>query len=546
MTVLRCHRQGRRISIREIEAAAAPEQSTLLTQEAAQRGRALVWQQAKALSPQSSPWELEHVKAALGQPETLLGGADHLAALCAQLTDGQTQDIPLAPNTLNRRCLWHALRARGLDGGPQPRQRQTWADRLHFLAASVMAIAMLLMYLVRFTRRSQPRLGPAGPAPLIAVHGEWSNRTRHLLAQLGPDLAAPAILVVGRPQTSLNTLQKLWSAQLNSDSLPALVVPASAAATWRALPQLLTSLGQGLAQTAATPYRPTLRDHAALVFRVLLGGVMGQWWRDHGPADATVLFGHTGTGDTAQLEKAMQDKNGQTAHVVHGLCTGPNFVGFSNRAHFHCTLDARRYGALQQYGHCSAPRAPMPPIQRGHNGLLLLTNYAHPMNPGYQARGLTDELQLLRSVAQLAVDIGAPAQPLQWKPHPAIRQLPSDQQAALRSEAQALGYVEITDHTQSLPAARGALWVFTTPSTMAVNLLSAGCLPIVVDAQASASDDAVGQMPSCFRTIDEVGASLPNWQTQAAYAAMFQTVWERFGPAREPNARELTNPPTLH
>lgn len=544
MTAWRCSRQGSRISISEGRIATTPEQDTLLLREAAQRGRALVWQQTQALSPQSTPWALEYVKAMLGQPETLLGSADALAEQCAQLADSQTQDFPLAPNAFDPRSLWHALQARGLSGGPH--QRQTWADRLHFLAASAMAIAMLLLYLVRFARGAQPAIATSGSAPLIAVHGEWSNRTRHLLGQIGPDLAPSAILVLGRPQTPLSDLQKRWSARLQPALLPALVVPASASAALRALPQLLASLRKGLAHSAATPYRPALRAHAALVFRVLLGGVMAQWWRDHGPAHATVLFGHTGTGDTAQLEKAMQGKSCKTTHVVHGLCTGPNFAGFSNHAHFHCALDAQRYSALQQYGHCSAHRATMPQVQRGDKGLLLLTNYAHPMNPGYQAQGLADELQLLRSVAELAGEMGEPAQPLQWKPHPAIGQLPATQQATLRREAQALGYVEITDPTQTLPAARGALWVLTTPSTMAVDLLSAGCLPIVLDVQASASDDAVGQMPSCLRTIGQLRASLPKWQTQAAYAAMFETVWERIGPAREPSASELTSPPTHH
>lgn len=534
MTTLQCSRRGSRIGLRVLPAQGPAEEAAKLIHEATQRGREMVWEQAKALSTQSSPWDIEYFKAQLGEPELLLGGADTLAGQCETLADGQTLALPATPQTLQLRSLRQALRHRGLTPPSSP--LQAWADRCHFAAATTLAAAMLLVYLLRFTRQGSAL--PATGGLLVAVHGEWSNRTRHLLGQIGPGLAPAAILLLGRPQTDLDTLRQTWTTQLASQ-LPPAVVPASAAAAWRALPQLLVQLRQGLGKVVAAPYRPPLREHAAIVFRVLLGGIMARWWQEHGTAGGTVLLGHTGTGDTVQLERALQRKGSRTVHVVHGLCTGPNFVGFSEQAIFRCGHDARQYSALQQYGHCVAPTGVAPALQRGEHGLLLLTNLAHPMNPGYRAGGIADELQVLQDTAALAAELGQQAVPLCWKPHPAIRLLPAEEQRQLRTRARALGFSEVTDQEASSTIARSARWVFTTPSTVAMDLLSVGCLPIVLDWQGTATEGALGQMPCRVSRVEDLRSTISSLLTFEAYSAAYHDAWQQIEPAHAPSAADL-------
>jgi hypothetical protein len=163
------------------------------------------------------------------------------------------------------------------------------------------------------------------------------------------------------------------------------------------------------------------------------------------------------------------------------------------------------------------------------------------MNPGFIARGPEDEIALLRLVAAAARKLGPPGQRMLWRPHPVLRRLPADVSAQIRQEASRLGFVE-QDHAEPMgPAAAGARWVITSPSTTAIDLLVQGTLCVVVDLQESAAGTAPAQFPRPPANPDALGALLRELGEDATYQARFTEVWNSVRPARP---LDLARPPS--
>jgi hypothetical protein len=497
-------------------------------------GRAAVWRAAKALTVHSSPWELEYFKACLGEPEIILGLAERLAADCSSRSiDGcaQCEAVLCAPSRyFNLRTAVRAFGRRGLV--VEGMRWQTLLDQARFILASTGAAVALLAYIIRYSyRNSRPAVRDG---LLLAVHAEWSNRTRHVLTQLVEDFPADAIILLGRVRRHPDHVVKDWSDKLGID-LPPVFVPISAGSALRSIPKMLVLLRHGLRLSSQQPYLPGLRDRAAIAFRVLLGAVMQQWWNDTGFRGGKIVYGHTGTADTSMLEKAQQDAGAKSIHVVHGVATGPNFLGYSDVAVFRCGLDARLYRDLQQYGRCIAPSAPKPAIGRGNCGILLLTNYAHPLNPGYIARGLADELRVLRDVAAIAGEFAPQSTPLSWKPHPMMSTLPQSEQNQLKEEAGSLGYALIPPNASLRDTAAQARWTLVTPSTVALDLLIDGYLCIVLNWQASDPDAATSMFPTRVTDPAELRDMLNQLAMDDVYHERFDAAWSRLAPAQALN-----------
>ncbi len=462
-------------------------------------GRKAAWQLARRLKRGGSPWALEYFKVCLGPAEARLG---------ALLISAPVPD----PSSL------------GL-------KRSAATDLLHFALALSMAMVMLLMLLLRFTNRSVGTNVGATGQTLLAVHGEWSNRTRHLVSRIHKDLQPDAIIVLGRPKAPMADVARRWQQELPS-VLPPLLVPHSWLAFLRVTPAFPGLLARGFSYLRNAPLRPPLREHAALTFRVILGSVQQQWWRLHGGQGAEVLFGHTGLGDTTQLELQMQRQNCSTTHVIHGICTGPNFVGFSNRAIFQCGADADQYSALSHYGYCEAPQAKQPKWSRGSQGVLLLTNLAHPMNPGYQQHGIVDELAVMDMAVDLVKRLGADVQSMYWRPHPLMSTLRPAEQQILRDRAVALGLKEVYAAQDWLALATRMRWVFTTPSSVLVELLRHGCLPLLLDPQDSVHDGVASLLPlRCKKANEDCKRSLDKMDSDYDFQALQVAAWNAVRPA---------------
>jgi len=495
------------------------------------RGRAQAWRLAHALGPDASPWDIEYFHACLGAREMDLGYASEIASACdGAAPDGHIVTCAVPEAGIEPRSAAVALAGRGhaVEGA----WRRAAIDRLAFTLAAGGAFLALCGYVLR---ASLQRLRSGGRTPSdaqvgLCVHGEWTNRTRHALAAIAAHGEPGFVVCLGRLKQSAAAVAAQWAAQ---GVKPRCVInPLSIGSTIAALPRMAGLLAEGFAAAPRRPVMPSLREHVAMVFRVLLGAASARWWSTHGPAARTIVFGHTGTADTVMLERSMQQRNARTVHLVHGLATGPNFLAFSDRAVFRSGHDAAQYRELASYAACEHQDAPRPAVRRGRSGIFLLTNLAHPMNPRFAAHGIEDEVQLLRHVAAAASALGDRARPLLWKPHPVIAALPPEMAARLREEARSLGFEETVTGRSNAEVAAGVRWVITSPSTVSVDLLAEGILSIVLDPQHSLFDSTMTLFPGAVQPLDALAVLLQELDNDAEYAGAFEHTWHRVLPAR--------------
>lgn len=405
---------------------------------------------------------------------------------------------------------------------------------LQALLAMLIALVMCLGYLLRHrVGAGQARL-PAEVSQIAALHGEVSTRTRHVLGALaGAEQPVQAIVLLGRVPHAPTRIAALWSEAVPECSLRdmQILLPMSPGAALRAVGDLPGLVCEKLRHAARATILVGLRDEVAMAFRVFSGAVAARWWAQHGN-ECEVIFGITGTGDTTLLERAIQRAGGRCVHAVHGQATGPNFLGVSDLALFRSRHDARAYARLGTYGACSVQEAPPPEARRGAAGILLLSNLAHPMNPEFQRFGLRDETALLEVVGKAAQMLGVSAQPLRWKPHPVVAELSADNRDALRACAARHGFEELPPDCPVERVAQDSRWVVTSPSTVALDLLCAGCLSIVLDPQGSVLDTALVGLPRARCDAQALAALCRDLDPQDSHARACAAAVEVIGPAR--------------
>jgi len=511
-----------RLDSSAVTAAAAPELAQV-------EGRGVAWRLARNLGKHPSPWDIEYQKAALGPPEVTMGYARLLARACND--HGQpagTVRLPVAVGLGNVRTAVRELVACGVPAARGPFTASL--DRAQFSLATALAGLAFMAYVLRRGRGAPPQFAGGPGSYSLAAHGEWSTRTQHVLGD--PALHdASVLLLIGRLRESPATVARRLREE-HGLRLPPILHPLSISAALRAVPRTLRQLVCGLRDAPRRHYRPTLREQAAISFRVMLGLATQCWWEKHGPTFGTVVFAHTGMADTSLLEQVMQQNGTRTIHAVHGLATGPNFAGWSTLGLFRCGFDARSYESLGAYGRCIVQEAGRPARLRGAEGVYLLTNLAHPMNPGFIARGAQDEIALLRLVAAAAGSLGPAARKLVWRPHPVIRRLRPEIAAEIRAEASRLGF-EVQDMSEPMTAAAArARWVITSPSTTAVDLLGHGALPVVLDPQKTTAGTAPACFPTCAPETLALAALMRELDSDAAYEARFRQTWDAVLPAR--------------
>lgn len=400
------------------------------------------------------------------------------------------------------------------------------------LAFTLGALAGLLLLALWLLRPRGPGRLPPGARRVVALHGELSTRTRHVLSAL-PEADPPveAIVLLGRLRLDAPRIERLWlDAGLGPVPLAVPVSPRAALAALADLPRLWHA-GWRAARQGPGPLR--VATWVSIGFRVWHGAVMARWWAAQAvPAGCEVVLGISGTADTTLLERAIRAGGGRSVHAVHGQSVGPNFLGFSDLALFRSRHDATAMAGCGNYGRSDIqPAAPVAP-RRGGSGLLVLTNLAHPMNPDFRRHGPVDELAVLEAAAGAARLLGGAAEPLIWKPHPVIARLPPAQTAALRTRAAALGWTEVPPDASAVAAGAVACWVICTPSTAALDLLQAGILCVMVDPRGTLLDTAPSLLPVAPCTAEGLAAVLEALRDPAAHSAHFSAAWDAVGPAR--------------
>jgi len=503
--------------------ALAPDDEALLRR-SLELGRARVTDMYDTLGTAAGVWRLELPKACLGEGEIALGLAAELARRCRAAPDAA--HAMLAPaHLVSRRSIERALEAQG------ERVASAWPDaaldRLRFGAATLVAAAVWVATLLRtLGDTGRP---PAGVALLVAAHGESTTRTRHVLALLPTDAAGSAVMVLGRPRTSLAALARGWSERTGAQGLRPFR-PFGVGAALRSLPRAIGLCVVGARLIADQPFVPGFASQVAMAYRCFLGAAAARWWERSGIEAATVVYGHSGLADTTLLEEAQQAAGVRTVHAVHGVSGGVNFTARSDLGLFRCGFDARWHEALGGYRACRATVEARPTSTGGAAGLLFLSNHLHPMDPWYRAFGARDELAALAEVAAAAATLGIPRDAVVWKPHPAFGSLPQAVQAEALERVASLGLRRWADGDSLAPAARFEL-VVTTRSTVALDLLRRGVLPIVLDLHPGDLGDALAAFPLQAQDRAGIVATAVRLRDAAQRDALFDACWATVGPS---------------
>lgn len=501
------------------------------------RARALAWYQELVGDQTAEAWRMELSKCCMGEAEIAIGYAQYLAEQVVVRGGDTSVQAPC----LSRRATRQALRGRGLHVAFTGAYRML--DRVSILAASGIAWFSLLASALRHVPVAAPR--SSGSGWILAVHGEWSNRTRHVLGTIIDRTPPESILVLGRPRNSLTSLRALWSARLGGQNLPPLRRPWSLGSVLASIPFAFRMTRTLLGLVDKAPYLPSFRERIAMLWRTFLGGACAAWAaRQRDPA-VTIVYGHTGTADTTLLELAQQKAGHTTVHAVHGISSGINFTGCSNVAAFRCGHDAAWHDHLGGYGACVVDAAPRPPVHEpgDGSGVLLLTNLAHPMHPGYRMGGVDEEAAALRLVALASAKI-APPGPRVWKPHPAFSLIPPKEQVALREEAERLGYELLPPESDWRQHPRRFRWIVTTASTTVIELLLDGHLPLMIASDWVDTASVLARYPATARDSSELAELMERSLDGSSRTSMFDIAWSAIRPASSYRGPASSHPGT--
>lgn len=518
--------------LRKASSSAKPENSERdVLRQAREEGRQINLASFYRLGPDAGVWQLELPKACLEQGEIALGLAARFVDRCLANPSVEHQ-MQVRVRQLDLRTVARLLQARG------ERVSGAWRwgmiDRLEFIA-SVMVASLAWLATLWQTRKEWVR-PPGDVDVMLAVHGEWSNRTRHVLATCAREGGSATVLVLGRPRLSLVDLRQLLQRQLGIAGIR-LLRPFSLVAAVRSALHGISLCMQGLSIALRHPFRPGFKELVAMNYRCLLGAASAQWWASGGRA-AEVIYGHTGLADTTLLEFAQQASGAMTVHVVHGISGGLNFTGRSSVGWFLCEHDAHWHARLGGYGECVAQAASPPTYVQGERGLLFLSNHLHPMNPWFQLSGAADEEWSLRQVAEAADRLGVARSEVVWKPHPVFFQFDASVRDPVLRLVGQLGFSQwpsdaAIDHAATFNR------VISTRSTIALDVLRLGVLPIILEPASLPEGEAISSFPLHATDAAGIVEVMSVLEDGSSAERLFSICWSAIGPTIGATGRPL-------
>ena len=416
-------------------------------------------------------------------------------------------------------------------------RRNALENALTQVAATVLALGALLMVLIRFGGTSPARAAKElqGAPIVIALHGEDTTRTRHLRAALsrycaGDQAARPPVLLLGRPSAPVGNAAASLNPQEQLAGLP-MLRPLSLGSLLCGLGPAIRLLLRGIAAICAFSGPLSFRERVAISYRMAQGAVHACWWRRaaSGAVAAKVVFGHTGTADTSQLEQAMQASGAVTVHAVHGVNNGWSFAGLSDVAVFPSGADARLGASLPAYGRCLHLPLPRPAVSTGNGNWALLTSCTHLGNPAFATHGSQPDRDLVQWMSEAATAHGQDPSRVFWRPHPQISLVPAQERERLEQAIADAGFIRWPDDL-AYEALGDFSVVVTTPSTVLVDALRLGQPAVVASTTPLQRDVLYAKHPLLVEESDGLSAALARVSDPASREQAFSQAWDAIEP----------------
>ncbi|NJM32546.1 MAG: hypothetical protein HC848_06395 [Limnobacter sp.] len=472
MVCLKFHVQHNRLVVRHTQPHSKMQPLTVERHvdlsEAQTVGRILVREQFARLPEPKSVYAMEALKQLLGNGEVVYGAASLINAWFEE--NPRTRSAGVLCLSMSKRNCRHVL---GLLAS-QYRHfgKSAWAGLFNALASGLGALGGVLAAqvwlfadLCKASVQERDNKSLTGNMA-FALQGERANRTLPLLRVLrsaGQEaLAAPDLLVVGRPKARLAQIRLVFQELLQHNRFR-LVRPITLGAAIRAVPATWAAGRVLVRGVKAFGVQMPVRDWVGACYRMAWGHASAQWWLSQTRTPVTVVFAHTGLADCSLLELAMQKSGTQTVHLVHGVSDGLNFTGVSSLGLFKTGHDAQWHAQLGGYSHTAffpARRTALQPMAAQEGGLLLATNYAHPMNLSFQAHGIRDEKAVLALVKEALPEYFRTENTAQWKPHPVLFNLEDTCKVELQAFAGSLGFRQVDKALGIEDAAKTRHWLF--------------------------------------------------------------------------------------
>jgi hypothetical protein len=470
-------------------------------------------------------WRLEYAKLVAAEGFAVLGQAGEIAGVAgADETPVLLEDIVES----DRVCV-AAVRALSdaghtVDGAG----RASLFLRLRYRLSVGVAMAAWLLTLIRHGWGN--KLPPeASGGLIIAVHGEVSNRTGHVLAAAAKSGSVAAAIVLGRPKSALRDISREWASKFGLVDVRA-CRPISLTAAFKSMPEMIRQVQAGAAILGDTGYSAPWSDEIAVLYRMCLGTCSRAWWREQTPSTAVVVYGHTGLADTSMLEAEQQAGGARTVHWAHGISGGWNFAGYSDLGLFRCGYDAIVHRGLPGYGKTASIDLPKP-VRSGREGTqwLLLTNYAHPTNP-FSGHGAIDlEIATVRLAADAAKRSGVDVGDLLWRPHPMFWSMPSEIIKRVMADTAATG-IRMPRPNDPVPMFKTFRTVLCTPSTAALEVLREGILPVIVAPHRLPEGSAYSAFPLHVADAETLVRAIAEIDDAEAENRLYDEAWRRIAP----------------
>ena len=477
----------------------------------------------------SDPIGLEAFKLALGRGEIELG------LLGSQTT--MASDFDFAPPRFGSRFLATLImnKINGDRAGYLTRAVCHLFWRIQFLLLVVPVYLVWFFDVIRHSSSASKGLQMA--QNWYGFYPENSTRTRALASHIVKSSKSRnlKVVVLGRPRKSLEQ-----SRQVIGDLLPGFkidaVFPFSPSSACAIALRLFVAHQKFFSWSLKTGYLPTPQETFAGFYRVLQGYAAEKWVRNvQVDPDARLVMCHTGLADTSMLEKALQARGCTTEHWVHGVSDGVNFTGLSTRAFFKSNHDASWHLRLGGYSECVSVSAQENCVfhfpQRKPAGFLLLSNYAHPMNLSYQINGIEDEVSALELFALASSKLQETHPGLMaWRPHPVINSLPAHFRNSLMRKAKDLGIEVLSSSGDFRDLLCQYQYVACTQSTVALDVLNAGGLPVLLSLQPMDPEHCLSALPLRVSNAKDLAATWFEHATtepkaKAAYLASVKALY---------------------